>query len=229
MEIKTAAFSYYLDFKIPEKHSASLPSSVTIPASVQIIGTEAFAGQRNLGTIIFEDSTGLKSVGRDIFKKTAWYEAQPDGLLSFDTLLYGCKGYFADETIHISAPTTIIASHAFGGIGGLTQHSVKKIIITAPIKEIPEWVFEEYPSVTELVLPAGLETLASNAFFNCESLTHCYFGGTKAEFEELSKNLNSTKKRVFRDEIMYYYSETEPSEPGNYWHYVDGEATPWFE
>jgi hypothetical protein len=28
---------------------------------------------------------------------------------------------------------------------------------------------------------------------------------------------------------VYYYSETEPSEPGNYWHYVDGEATPWFE
>jgi hypothetical protein len=33
----------------------------------------------------------------------------------------------------------------------------------------------------------------------------------------------------FEDEVVYYYSETEPSEPGNYWHYVDGEATPWFE
>jgi hypothetical protein len=25
----------------------------------------------------------------------------------------------------------------------------------------------------------------------------------------------------------YYYSETEPTEPGNYWHYVDGVPTPW--
>ncbi len=25
----------------------------------------------------------------------------------------------------------------------------------------------------------------------------------------------------------YYYSETTPTEAGNYWHYVDGVPTPW--
>jgi hypothetical protein len=26
---------------------------------------------------------------------------------------------------------------------------------------------------------------------------------------------------------LYYYSETAPTEAGNYWHYVDGVSTPW--
>ena len=25
----------------------------------------------------------------------------------------------------------------------------------------------------------------------------------------------------------YYYSETKPTNTGKYWHYVDGEPTPW--
>ena len=26
---------------------------------------------------------------------------------------------------------------------------------------------------------------------------------------------------------MYYYSESEPTTVGNYWHYVDGQAVAW--
>ena len=26
---------------------------------------------------------------------------------------------------------------------------------------------------------------------------------------------------------VYYYSESQPSEPGLYWHYVNGRAEPW--
>ena len=29
------------------------------------------------------------------------------------------------------------------------------------------------------------------------------------------------------EEYVYFYSEIEPTESGNYWHYVDGEPTIW--
>ena len=31
----------------------------------------------------------------------------------------------------------------------------------------------------------------------------------------------------FGDATNYFYSETAPTEEGNFWHYVDGKPTPW--
>ena len=30
-----------------------------------------------------------------------------------------------------------------------------------------------------------------------------------------------------KNATIYFYSETAPTEPGNYWRYVDGVPTPW--
>ena len=32
---------------------------------------------------------------------------------------------------------------------------------------------------------------------------------------------------VLLSKTIYFYSEEQPTEPGNYWHYVDGIPTPW--
>ena len=86
VEIGGQAFSFQGGYK---KYDDTLPTSVTIPAGVQVIGTQAFYCQRNLETIIFEDSTNVKSVGQWAFEGTAWLEAQPEsGIIYLDTILY---------------------------------------------------------------------------------------------------------------------------------------------
>ena len=72
-------------------------------------------------------------------------------------------------------------------------------------------------------------------FRSCPALKAVYFKGDadrwavlyQALLDRLGTNVN--KMPPFSDATIYCYSETEPSEEGNYWHYVDGEATPWFE
>ena len=230
VEIGTSAFSRGSGYS---KHRDSLPSSVMIPASVQIIGAEAFWNQRNLETIIFEDSSNLKSVGREAFHYTAWYNAQPDsGIIYLETIFYECKNLLLEEeTLYIAEPITVVAADAFGDTGAVRQRNVTKIVITAPLKEISSGAFFYCTSLREVILPPGLEMIGWSAFYST-NVTHAYFGGTRAEYEkllEVSKASSGSYTKPFDEEVVYYYSETEPSEQGNYWHYVDGEATPWFE
>ena len=110
--------------------------------------------------------------------------------------------------------------------------NVKKIVITAPLREIGAYSFYNCKAVLEIILPPGLEKIGCDAFYNGRNYTHVYFSGTRAEYEKILETYRDPiilSAKPFPEEVVYYYSETEPSEQGNYWHYVDGEATPWFE
>jgi hypothetical protein len=248
VEIQANAFAYYeLSSSIPEEFRPRLMSSVTIPASVQCIGAAAFFAQQNLATIVFEDVANLKSMGAGAFDSTAWLEAQPDtGIIYLETILYKCRGLLEEETLYITEPFTVVAgaflTHSVSPKyeRGPNQVNVKKIVITAPLKEIPADAFNACSSVAEIILPKGIEIIGPSSFYGEDSeysgvknITHVYFHGTQAEYKEVKENSRAKgaagRDYPFRDEVVYYYSETEPSEPGNYWHYVDGEATPWFE
>ena len=59
--------------------------------------------------------------------------------------------------------------------------------------------------------------IAYDAFMECNGNIF-YYGD---EFSWLNKMLN------FNYDNVYFYSDTEPTSSGNYWHYVDGEPTIW--
>ena len=52
---------------------------------------------------------------------------------------------------------------------------------------------------------------------------HIYYCGSYDEWNNIEISDNSG----IEEEIIYYYSETEPAEEGNYWHYVDEVPTVW--
>ena len=49
-----------------------------------------------------------------------------------------------------------------------------------------------------------------------------FYGGTEAEWDNVYMDGKSLKNI-----ILYHYSEERPAASGNYWHYVNGVATPW--
>ena len=63
------------------------------------------------------------------------------------------------------------------------------------------------------------------AFYNCRSLTSVYYKGTESEWSAISINVDGNSSLT--STTRYYYSETELTEEGNYWHYVDGKVTVW--
>lgn len=69
-----------------------------------------------------------------------------------------------------------------------------------------------------LVIPKYITNIASDAFMS---------SGFKVCIEYTSP---ATKPSGYSDNMgtdYYYYSETEPAEEGNYWHYVNGEPVIW--
>ena len=68
----------------------------------------------------------------------------------------------------------------------------------------------------------------NGAFLNCDSITTVYFGGTKEEWNKISK----TNAEILLSATCYYYSESNPFEcesavtEGNFWHYAEDGKTP---
>jgi len=60
------------------------------------------------------------------------------------------------------------------------------------------------------------------AFYSCSGLETVYYKGTAAEWNKISIGYDSNLTRATR----YYYSETKPTESGNYWHYGADGVTP---
>ena len=69
-----------------------------------------------------------------------------------------------------------------------------------------------------------MRSMVPGVFYGCSSLRKVYYGGTASDWSSISIGYdNDYLKRATR----YYYSKTQPTEVGNYWHYVDGVPTVW--
>ena len=62
----------------------------------------------------------------------------------------------------------------------------------------------------------SVTSIGSYAFYNCSSLTNVYYAGTESEWTEIDTGDLTTS-------TIYYYSETQPTDDGNYWYY-DGDS-----
>ena len=102
--------------------------------------------------------------------------------------------------------------------------SLKTINIPNGVTTIEENAFEGCSSMLTIVLPATLTTVEDSAFANCKALRTVFFGGTEEQFEAIS--VSDSNEAIF-DADLYLYSETEPAEEGNYWHYENGSPVIW--
>ena len=69
----------------------------------------------------------------------------------------------------------------------------------------------------DIILPSSLKSLGESPFINA---AHIFYEGSQEDFDAIEK-----KGAVCDEYQLYFYSESEPSESGRYWHYVD-EAIP---
>ena len=96
------------------------------------------------------------------------------------------------------------------------------VVLPVDLEIISERSFDIY--VKELVMFKNVKTVMSNAFGYSNGFGKVYFYGTSEEFELIDFH-------VFNGSILnserYYYSESQPTDSGSYWHYVDGKVTLW--
>ena len=115
---------------------------------------------------------------------------------------------------------------------------LSEVVIHEGLQQIPSYTFAETDSLTSITLPEGISEIGDFAFMSSGlrqivlpaslkkvsgfsgAVTHIFCKGTPEQVKEYGP-LYKIK------ENHYFYSETKPTEPGNYWRYVDGIPTPW--
>ena len=193
-------------------------TSVTIPNSVTTIGVEAFRDCTALTSITIPDS--VTTIGERAFINcTALTSVTiPDSVTSIESSAFeGCTKL---TSITIPDSVTTIWYGAFENCTMLTSAAIPN-----SVTRIENLMFENCTSLAAVSIGNSVTTIGAYAFNLCTKLSTVYYCGTQAEWENIS--INTLGNDALTSATRYYYSETQPTTSGKYWHYVDGVPTKW--
>jgi hypothetical protein len=121
-------------------HSTTL-FSISIPASVRVIGERVFYSCRELSTVVLRE--GLETIG--------------DGAFAY------CSSI---ESISIPGSVRVIGNSAFRGCGELSS-----VVLREGLETIGRQAFAHCSSIVSISIPASVRELGAGAFFYCTSLS----------------------------------------------------------
>jgi hypothetical protein len=146
---------------------------ITIPDGVTGIASGVFRDRTTLKSVAIPDS--VASIGSGAFSNTAWYDAQPDGLVYAGKVAYAykeCKEKMPSNThIALEPGTKGIADYAFYGCRGLIG-----IEIPDTVTHIGGNAFYNCTGLHRIVIPNGVTSLGWYAFYRCSGLTDVTIG-----------------------------------------------------
>ncbi len=217
-------------------YGCSSLTSIVIPESVRSIDYMAFSGCSSLTSIVIPESVTSIDSGTFYGCSSLTSIVIPEGVTSIGSGTFsGCSSL---TSIVIPEGVTTIGGSAFSGCSSLTS-----IVIPESVTTIGGFAFSECSSLTSIVIPEGVVSIGDNAFSGCGSLSSIVIPETVTSIGEyafsycgnLTIYCELTSEPTtgwdsswnYYSTPVYWYSETQPSTTGNYWHYVDGVPTIW--
>ncbi|MDE7438894.1 MAG: leucine-rich repeat domain-containing protein [Clostridia bacterium] len=89
------------------------------------------------------------------------------------------------------------------------------------LTKVTDKLFSGNTALKQVIICGNVTEVSLTAFTDCTALTDIYFEGTQERWDQVKRSWNNVNPTI------NFYSETEPTESGNFWHYVDGVATKW--
>lgn len=75
-------------------------------------------------------------------------------------------------------------------------------------------------NLTSVTIGSNVTTIGDSAFYNCSNLSRIFYKGSAESWNDITFGVNARPGKV------YYFTETEPTDGGNYWHYDTDGKTP---
>ena len=159
----------------------------------------------SIGTFAFAYCSNLTSV------------TIPDSVTS----IADCAFYSCDSLVSVTIPDSVtsIGSDAFAYCS-----SLESVTIPDSVTSIGDWAFYSCSSLVSVVIGNSVTSIGYQAFYSCDSLTEVYYNGSAEVWNSISISYSNDS---LKNATRYYYSESHPTEEGNFWHWVDGEPTAW--
>ena len=188
-------------------------TSVVIPVGVSSIGERAFEGCSNLSSVNVPDT--VTTVGAYAFKDCSALNS-----VIISDLGKWCEIDFLTDKPNNSSSVgnpLSLAKNLYILKDGEAQ-SVTQLIIPEGTTSIKSYAFYKFTGFNAIVIPESVTSVGTDCFSSCTGLRTIYYGGTAEQWTELNVKGDYYLSRA----TVYYYSETEPTTDGKFWHF-DGE------
>lgn len=192
---------------------------------VTAIKAEAFKNNETIVTVSFPSA--LVSVADGAFKSchNLTKAVLPDTVTTIGASAFAdCTSLASFE---IPPLVKVISARAAQG------HKYDFIALPEGVTVIEPYAFASH--VSEIVLPVSLKRIEYVGIW--ADLRKIYYAGTSLDWEIVDVSSEpytgtggftfSAKSITEEIATLYFYSESEPNRPGNYWHYVNGKPTAW--
>jgi hypothetical protein len=215
--------------------------SINVPKKLSHIGNNAFNGcniievvnEDNWNLNIYEGSSGN---GYIAYHALEVHSGESKIVNVDDYLFYSYSNtnylvrYIGNDTeLHLpesyNGQEYEIYREAFFNRNTYYNNPIYKAVIPDCVTKIGDLAFYGCEELTEIVIGDKVTSFGSQAFDYCHSLEKVYYKGTETMWNRIIHS--DWYFNYIQEAPRYYYSETKPTQAGQYWHYVDGMPTIW--
>lgn len=190
----------------------------TAPVGLNEVAQYAFYGNTFLKSVVF--SAGLKVIGESAFENCTSLAEISFSLSSGSSNVTSVGRYAFKNTAYYNDEKNWVEGILI--LGSIILEAKKGISAGGnwAVKTIADYAFHGCSQMKYFILTKATVYIGKHAFGNTGSEFKLFYGGTKAQWSIVRKG-----EGIPSD--VYFYSETEPTGEGNYWHYDDdGTWTP---